>query len=349
MMRLFSIIVFLSIAVFAFVGADALWQIYLMSPDEAVKAEIFVVSTGETAKQVADNLKEKGFLRGTFLFKTYVWRKNVGKKFRAGKFELKKGENISALVKILITKEKRDERAITIPEGWDIKNIADYLLKEEIIDDLEEFYEIVGTPAVDNRTSKKYYKSENFDYDFLKDKPGYVGLEGYLFPDTYRIYGNATSRDIAEKMLANFDNKLTAEMRAEIKKQEKSVFEIITLASIIQNEVRTEKDMKMVADIFWRRLKINMALQSDATVNYITGAGRAQPIYKDLKVSSPFNTYGQRGLPLGPICNPGVVAIKAAIWTIPNNYLYFLTTLYGQVIYSKTYDEHLANKKKYLN
>lgn len=353
MARLFSIILFLGIIIFVFVGGDALWQIYLMGPNKTVKAEIFVANTGETAKQVADNLREKGFLKGTFLFETYVWWRGLEKKFRAGEFELKKGENISSLVKKLTTKPKQDEREITIPEGWNIKDIADYLLREGIIDDTKEFYAVTGSPAVDNRTSRKYYKPESFDpkgvnYEFLDGKPSYVSMEGYLFPDTYRIFGNATPKEIVEKMLNNFDAKLTDEMRSEIKKQGKSVFEIITMASVIQNEVRTEKDMKMVSDLFWRRLKIGMALQSDATVNYITGAGRAQPTYKDLEVLSPFNTYRQRGLPLGPICNPGVIAIKAAIWSTPNKNLYFLTTSDGTVIYSRTYEEHLANKAKYL-
>jgi UPF0755 protein len=348
MTRVFSIILFLAIIVSLFVGGDALWQIYLMSPDKSAKTEIFTVQTGETAKQTADNLKKEGFLQGTFLFESYVWWKNAGKKFRAGDFEIKKGENISALVKILTTREKRDEIEITVPEGWGVKDIAAHLASKGIIGDIKEFYEVAGTPAVDNRVSRKYYKPQSFDYDFLTDKPDYVGLEGYLFPDTYRVYGNATAEDVVKKMLGNFDKKFTDEMRAEIKRQGKSVFEIIIMASILQNEVRTEQSMKMVADIFWRRLKIGMALQSDATVNYITGAGRTQPTYKDLEVVSPFNTYKQRGLPLGPICNPGLTAIKAAIWPTPNSYLYFLTTPEGAIIFSKTYDEHLANKAKYL-
>jgi UPF0755 protein len=348
MARLFSIILFLGIIITLFVGGDALWQVYLKSPDKNATTEIFTVNTGETAKQVANNLKEKGFLQGTFVFETYVWWKDLGKKFRAGDFEIQKGENISALVKSLTTKPKQDEREITIPEGWNVNDIANYLLKEGIIDEIKEFYQVAGTPAVDNRTSRKYLKPQSFDYEFLDSKPSYVSLEGYLFPDTYRIFGSATPKEIVEKMLNNFDGKLTDEMRAEIKRQGKSVFEIITMASVLQNEVRTEQSMKMVSDLFWRRLKIGMALQSDATVNYITNAGRAQPTYKDLEVASPYNTYKQRGLPLGPISNPGLTAIKAAIWPTPNNYLYFLTTPEGAIIYSRTYEEHLANKAKYL-
>jgi len=348
MAKLFSLVLFLGIIIAIFIGGDALWQIYLKSPSENIKAENFIVATGESAKQVATNLDKEGYLKGTFLFESYVWWKDLGRKFRAGEFELKKGESISKITKILTTKEKQDERVIIIPEGWNLKNLADYFVKEGIIDEVGDLYEISGEPAVDNRESRKYYKPESFDYDFLDSKPSYVSLEGFLFPDTYRIFGNATSKEIVEKMLDNFDNKLTADLRAEIKKQNKSIFEIITLASVLQNEVQTEKDMKMVSDLFWRRLKIGMALQSDATVNYVTGAGRAQPTYNDLDTVSPFNTYRQRGLPLGPISNPGIMAIEAAIYPTPNNYLYFLTTADGMVIYSKTYDEHLTNKAKYL-
>ncbi|OGY89834.1 MAG: hypothetical protein A2927_01170 [Candidatus Komeilibacteria bacterium RIFCSPLOWO2_01_FULL_45_10] len=150
-------------------------------------------------------------------------------------------------------------------------------------------------------------------------------------------------------MLDNFGAKLTQEMRVDIKNAGKSIFEVITLASIIEKEVRTEQDMKMVADIFNKRLEQGIALQSDATVNYVTGKGLVQPTAADIAVDNLYNTYKYRGLPPGPIANPGLKAIKAAIYPTPNQYYYFLTTAEGEVIYSQTYQEHLKNKSVYLN
>ena len=149
-------------------------------------------------------------------------------------------------------------------------------------------------------------------------------------------------------MLDNFSQKLEGNLTSKILAQKKSIFEIITLASIIEKEVRNPEDMKMVADIFYKRLNKGMALQSDATVNYITGKGLLQPTLADTQIDNRYNTYKYPGLSLGPISNPGLSAIIAAIEPNSNPYYYFLTTKDGAVIYSKTYEEHLRNKAKYL-
>ena len=136
-------------------------------------------------------------------------------------------------------------------------------------------------------------------------------------------------------------------MRADIKAQGKTINEIITMASIIEKEVPHAEDMKKIAGIFYQRLNIGMAMQSDATINFITGKGTTRPSAEDLQVASPYNTYKYRDLPPGPISNPGLAAIEAAIYPEKNDFLYFLTTPEGQVIYSRTYAEHLAAKYKY--
>ena len=136
-------------------------------------------------------------------------------------------------------------------------------------------------------------------------------------------------------------------MRTDIKKQGKSLSDIIILASIIEKEVPHPEDMKKIAGIFYQRLEINMALQSDATINFITNKGTTRPSAEDLQINSPYNTYKNPGLPPGPISNPGIEAIKAAIYPQAGDYFYFLTTPEGQVIYSRTYADHLAAKYKY--
>ncbi len=170
-----------------------------------------------------------------------------------------------------------------------------------------------------------------------------------MFPDTYRIFKNATAQDIIEKMLDNFDQKISSELRTEISKQNKSIFDIITLASIVEKELSADEDRAIAADIFYRRMEIGMPLQSDATVNYVTGKKETRPSVDDTHTDSLYNTYQNRGLPPGPISNPGLSAIKAVIYPKANNYYYFLTTEEGDVIYSRTNDEHAENKAKYLN
>ncbi len=138
-------------------------------------------------------------------------------------------------------------------------------------------------------------------------------------------------------------------MRQDIERQGKTIYEIITMASILEKEVRNETDMKLVADIFWRRLKNGQRLESCATLAYALGKNKPQYSYEETRLASPYNTYINDGLPPGPICNPSLKAIRAAIYPTPNDYNFFLTRLdNGQTIFSHTFEEHELNKAKYL-
>jgi UPF0755 protein len=131
----------------------------------------------------------------------------------------------------------------------------------------------------------------------------------------------------------------------------KNLYDILIMASIVEKESPDKKEMPTIAGVFYNRLGIGMPLQSDATINYIVGEGRAQATAQDIEVDSPYNTYKYVGLPPSPICNPGIDAIKAAIYPEKTDYYYFLTTQDGErkTYFSKTYEEHLKNKAKYLN
>lgn len=349
MTRLFAIILFTIIIVSAVLAGDAFLQIYLSSPKSSAQAEIFAIEQGEGVNQISQHLKDQDLIKSMFVFETYVWWKGLGSKFMAGNFELEKGMSASKIVKILTSRPNQNEKELTIIEGWSLRDFG-YYLENQGLFQAEELHELAGFPAADYRGLRALSRPKDFssEYDFLKDKPSYVGLEGYLFPDTYRVFADATVENIIRKMLNNFDKKLTPELRAEILGQGKTIFEVITMASILEQEVQTEKDKKLVADLFWRRLDAGMALQADSTVNYATGGDRAQATYKDLETDSYFNTYKYRGLPLGPICNPGIVSIRAAIYPTSNNNWYFLTTPEGRVIYSVDFEEHKENKARYL-
>jgi len=246
-----------------------------------------------------------------------------------------------------------EETAILL-EGWTIENIDQYF-KERAKWQGDEFFLAAGYKNVYNKANKQEFARDfSKEFSFLIDKPENLSLEGYLFPDTYRLFASSTPEEIIIKMLSNFDKKLTPEMRADIKASGKTIHEIITMASIIEKEApiyaQTDSEAaKIISGIFWNRIKIGMGLQSDASLSYIYNDNKPIHSGEELEVDSLYNTYKYRGLPPGPIANPGLIAIKAAIYPSETNYYYFLTTLDGSAIYyAKTYEEHLRNKYKYL-
>lgn len=303
--------------------------------------KIFVVESGQGMKEISRNLETEGLISDSFIFEIYLWLKNLDDKLQAGDYSLKQNLNIIEVVRILSQGEVMpNEEVIKIIEGWQAKEIGAYLAEKGIVSQ-EDF-----SAAVNTQDSRILIP--NKVYEFLRDKPSTAGLEGYLFPDTYRIYKDSKAKDIIEKMLDNFDKKFSSDFREEIASQDKTIYEIVTLASILEKEVRTDSDRKIAAGIFYDRLTQGIPLESDATVNYVTGKNVLQPSLGDINIESPYNTYLNKGLPPGPICNPGFSAIKAAIYPQDSEYFYFLTKPDGSTVFSKTYEEHLANKRKYL-
>lgn len=235
----------------------------------------------------------------------------------------------------------KEEKFFRVIEGWRNSDISKELVSKNLLS-AKEFDDIV----------KNDYSSR---YAFLKDKPASLDLEGYLYPDTYRVFASSTPEEIIFKMLDNFDKKLDSQMRADILAQGKTIHEILTMASIIEKEAPISyktgniDNARIVSGIFWNRIKAGQALQSCATLAYILGVNKTQYSEADTNIVSPFNTYRNPGLPPGPIANPGILAIRAAIYPIKTNYNYFLTPSGTKdLVFSATYEEHLRNKNKYL-
>lgn len=299
--------------------------------------KIFIIEKGQSVSEISANLHQEGLIKSEFIFKLYIKKSSKEYIFREGSYNLNYKMNMKEVLEELTKNiSLKPEKKVTFIEGWSLKDYARILEEKELFSS-EEFLK---------KTELNDY-SNNFD--FLKDKPDKHDLEGYLFPDTYNFFEDASVDDVINRMLQNFDKKLTPEMRAEIKRQSKSIHEIITMASIIEKEVQSEKDMKMVSGLFWNRIKNRQALESCATLAYILGVNKAIYTYEDTRTPSAYNTYTNRGLPPGPIANPGVKAIEAAIYPESNNYNYFLTDPKTRnTIFSRTYEEHLLNKNKYL-
>lgn len=243
---------------------------------------------------------------------------------------------------------KAPQVSVTFPEGWTNRQVGDYLEKNGV------------TSASDFLSTADAFDAS--DYLILSSKPKSAGLEGFIFPDTYFIPKTAGSSTtisdvIIKKALDNFSAKFTSAMQQQASKLGMSIYQIVTLASIIEKETGSSKvsaadldtQRKMVAGVFYNRLNAGMALQSDATVSYaMTQLGKnPEPI--DTAINSPYNTYKYPGLPYGPICNPSLSSIKAALSPTANDYVYFLSVPgTGEIIFSKTFEEHQKNKAKYL-
>ncbi|MEK7665785.1 MAG: endolytic transglycosylase MltG [Patescibacteria group bacterium] len=311
--------IFIFTIILSVAGIIAFWSImqslYVRTPSDDSTVNIFEITRGEGVNQISDNLNKSGLVRNKFLFETYVWLLGREGDLRVGVYQIQSGINISTLVKMLTGFGTGIEVTVTIPEGYTVEQIG---------------------ALVELQLGVSVAEWENAS----------VGLEGYLFPDTYRFDAGSSAEEIVSRLRENFDRRL-AQYEEEIGPIE-NLEELIILASIIEREVQTDEDMALVSDIFHKRLEIRMALQADSTVNYVTGGDSPSISLDDRDIDSPYNTYKYAGLPLKPISNPGIASIIAANNPQANDYWYFLTTPEGKVIYAETFEEHVRNKMQYL-
>jgi len=243
----------------------------------------------------------------------------------------------------------REEINITIIPGWNLEQIAENWVEVGLVSSTKDVSDILGSPVYSGGEAGKKIKFKNNEFELLEERQKDGSYEGFLMPDTYRVYKDADLKEeVLAKIFDNLEGKITTEMRSEIKNQGRSFYEILTMASMVEREAQLEEDMKMVADIFWRRLDMNWALQSCATVNYITGKNDPGVTNVDREIDSPYNTYLYPGLPSGPIGNPGLNAIKATIYPTENDNWYFMSGKDGEMHYGRTLDEHNQNVYKYL-
>ncbi len=341
--------IFLGIIIIFLLGYG--WYVYQMNRIYELPAREIYIEKGLGVKQISADLAATGFIHNDFLFRIYVWQKDLENKFYAGHYKLPEKISMKNLVNILTGNNSyTPSRQITIIEGWSIPQIAAYL-EAEMGFNKEDFYKLVGYPIFSTKNKNGFTPAKDYssEYTFLKDRPQGFGLEGYLFPDTYKLSLDADVQEVVRKMLDNFDKKFTPAMRADTEKQGKTVFEIVTVASILEKELKTFNEKKIGAGIIYKRLELGVPLQMDSTVNYITGKKTPQVAINDLEIDSPYNTYKYKGLPPGPISNPGIDSLRAALYPTESEYLYFLTDKEGRAHFSKTYTEHLEKKRKYLD
>ncbi len=309
-----------------------------------LRVEVEIIE-GEGSTEVGKKLKKKGLIKNKYFFYYYVWRTKTSKKIQAGKYEFSPNMTLEEIVEVLIGgKIKQEIVKLTIPEGYTNKKIIE-TLKEKKPTIADQFEQLASCRCFNKTDCECDFFSEK--YSFVKEIPTGVDLEGYLFPDTYFIYEEDTGKTLIEKFLRNFEKKINNEILEKIKKQNKTLHEVITMASIVEKEVNEYEDRRLVAGIFWKRIKEEMPLQSCATLAYVTGENKEKYYQEDINFSSPYNTYLNLGLPPGPISNPGLESIEATVWPKESDYYFFLSDPQtGKTIFSKNSQEHSENKAK---
>jgi UPF0755 protein len=270
--------------------------------------------------------------------------------FMAGDYKMKPSMTLPEIITSLKTGKVMQEvvMKITIPEGKQLKQIAG-IIAEKTQQDEEEIFNQLNDKEFINKMMGKY--PDVLTEDILKENVKYP-LEGYLFPATYPFYSEKpTVEEIVTVMLTK-TKEVLGEFSGQMEEREMTTHELMTMASLIEEEATEKVDRDKIASVFYNRLEDGMMLQTDPTVLYAHGEHKDRVFYKDLEIDDPYNTYKIQGLPPGPIANPGVMSIEAALAPADTDHMYFLATSTGDVLFSKTLaehnrkvNEHITNKK----
>jgi len=298
----------------------------------------FSIERGETAVTVAARLVEEGLISDADLFRLYIRYHGVDARLEAGDFDLRRNMTIEEIAEAL-QRARMEEVTVTVVPGWRAEEIAAMLTQENVMS-ADAFLALVRQGA--------------FAYALLADRPEGSSLEGYLFPETYRLPAQATALDLVERMLKTLDERFTPEMRRAIQARGVTVHQAITLASIVQREGVVTEEYPVIADVYLNRLEQGLYLQADPTFQYARGYDAATGRWwapfdvEDVPlVQSPYNTFLNPGLPPGPICSPGQAALEAVAFPADTNYLFFYAKGDGTHAFAATYEEHLANQARY--
>ncbi|HBY56379.1 MAG TPA: endolytic transglycosylase MltG [Candidatus Atribacteria bacterium] len=278
--------------------------------------KIINIPSGTNAREVVNILEENEIIgKNNYALRVLIKLLKLEERLKYGEYDLSPAMNMIQILKKLVKGEVVLYK-VTIPEGYNCEQIAELLDKKGIA------------------------KKESF-LNLVKN--GKKSWEGYLFPDTYEVPKGYGSENMLKLLLLNFNQEMD-KLTTKVEENQFSLHEIITLASIIEKEVKYNDEKSKVSSVFHNRLKNGMKLQSCATIQYILGKPKEKLEESDLKIDSPYNTYLYKGLPPGPICNPGLDSIIAALEPEKGDWLYFILGENGRHIFSKTYQEHLKNK-----
>lgn len=311
------------------------WWGWASEPYSSSKStEKITIAPGTTAGQIAEELQKRQLIRSALLFKILAHERKSDFKVYAGDYQLAPSMSPNEMINRLISGVFAiDANLVTIPEGYTTEQIIE-LLVQKGIGSKDEFIKVVT--------------EDEFPYTFLKDTPkGVYRLEGYLFPNTYDIPLKTTPHAAIDLLLRQFEKELTPEVEKQLKTENLTVHQWVTLGSLIEKEAVKESDRPLIASVLMNRLKINQPLQIDATIQFILGTPKPKLSYQDLQIPSPYNTYLHSGFPPGPIANPGHASLLAVLYPAQTEYLYYVAKKDGYHVFAKTYAEHLKNVELY--
>ncbi len=294
------------------------------------------IPKGSSTKDIAKILKDNGIISNAFSFRLTSKLNGADGTYNYGTFYMAKDMGTDQIIKILQgTSQAESTSKITIPEGYTVKQIA-ALVDERGIATSDEFINEMNTGE--------------FDYDFLKDIPERENyLEGYLFPDTYFLSGNETAHDIIVMMLNRFEQVYNESVKSYVSSSGYTLDQLVTVASMVESEAKLDEERPTIAGVIYTRLEIDMPLQIDSTVQYALQQKNEVVTNTDLTVDSPYNTYKNKGLPEGPICNPGKESLIAAVQPESHNYYYYVLKEQGgsEHTFAENYDDFLTAKAQY--
>lgn len=322
--RLLSIMMVL--LVLGGIGAAAWWR-WAGRPVQSAKRTVRIrVPRGATPASVGALLEANGVIRSGRAFALRARQTlTPGKSILPGVYDVSPSESPARLLERLIQGDVATVR-VTFPEGFTAAQVAKRLARRGLAEE-QAFLELVTRQGSTLRASFR--------------PP--ANLEGYLFPDTYAFPVGADERAIAQQMLANFDRRVARGKEDALRQRDESLAEIVIIASLVEREARVAQDRARIAGVIYNRLERGMPLQIDATVQYARGAHKARLLYRDLEIDSPYNTYRINGLPPGPICNPGMASITAALSPESSDYLYYVARADGSHVFGRTLAEHNRN------
>ena len=340
------ILIGLTVAVIVIGICFSLWNKiyddYLGPMDRGDEQEVlFEISSGQSLTRVASNLEAAGLIHNRSVFKYYCDFAGMGQKLQIGQYGLKRSMSMTEIANQLTTGDGNPlVRNITLIPGETVEEFAAKLVKGGVLEDSSAFLNLCRTGTA----FKDYYYIADVLNSPNVSQRKYV-LEGYLAPDTYEVYVTATAEDILRKLLSQTEAVFPAEMQERAEGMGMTMDQALTLASMIEKEAGAG-DFAKVSAVFHNRLKAGMKLESDVTIHYVSGVRKMALEGSDLTVSSPYNTYVNAGLPLGPICNPSAAAIQAALYPdetyIAENYRYFCAKNpeSGELYFSRSLEEH---------
>ena len=312
--------------------AGGLGAIYLVPNTFAQDdgTQVLVIEKGQTGTEIADMLYERGLIRSIQGFKLWLYLSGTNDKLQTGHYQIPNKVTVRELISLLQEGHVESIR-VTIPEGYTVGDIAIVLEKNQIM------------KAKDFLAEAKTF----VPYPYMKGtRPATYPVEGFLFPSTYEIPVGATPREVIQMMADEMNRYLTPAVKKQIQAQHMSIHDFVTLASIVERESLFDADRPTIAGVFKKRLAHGIPLQSDATISYVLGYAKEDVTIGDTQLQSPYNTYVSKGLPPGPIANPGKKALDAVLHSEDTDYLYFVADKDGHNHFSKTYEEHLAEVHK---